>query len=114
MKTKANAILDNNTAILNSAIEAAQDVDFTSSEDAYCGFAWIEIKPARGAFVAMLKKQGIGQNGYAGGWNIWSSALQCKRANGSQSMVLKENVCEAFAKVLVENGINAYVVSRAD
>lgn len=101
--------------ILQEALEAANQAAKTSSEDMYCGFAWVKIRPATGSFVKYLKKKGIGDKAWNGGWDIWSSQVtDSMRVRQSQSMTLKENVCWAFADVLQKHGIKAYGQSRAD
>ncbi len=72
-----------------------------------CGFAWVKIRPATGAFVNYLKKQGIGHKGYGGGYHMWISDF-------NQSMTLKEAYGAAFASVLCDHGLNAFVQSRMD
>jgi hypothetical protein len=88
-----------------------------------CGFAWVTIKPARGAFVAWLKKQpgkygrgGIGSSAYGGGWQLWGNdcVSESRDAEFGQSMQLKEAACGAFAEVLRQNGLNAHAGSRMD
>jgi hypothetical protein len=77
-------------------------------DDGLCGFAWINIKPARGAFVNYLKARNWGDtNTYAGGYEIWVSQF-------NQSVTRKEAYAKAFAKVLNEWGIKAYAGSRLD
>ena len=73
-----------------------------------CGFAWVNIRPARGKFVTYLKKNNIGyRDSYRGGYSI-----PCYE--GNQSMELKEAYTAAFADVLYENGLNVYTSSRMD
>jgi len=81
-----------------------------------CGFAWVTVRPARGKFVAWCKSQRLGSGAYGGGWQLWSSSCvnESRDAQYGQSMQLKEAACRAFAKVLVENGLNAYAGSRMD
>ena len=77
-------------------------------EDGVCGFAWIKIRPARGEFVRWLKKNNIGKtDSFEGGYMIWISDY-------NQSMQKKEAYAYGFAKVLVDNGIRAYAMSRMD
>lgn len=77
-------------------------------EGGVCGFAWVNIKPARGGFVNWLKAQGTGRlDGYAGGWTIWVHDF-------GQSMERKEKYATAFAKVLQTHGIKAYAQARMD
>lgn len=72
-----------------------------------CGFAWVNIKPARGKFVQWLKANGKGHKSYYGGYDVWVGEF-------GQSMTRKEAYGRAFAQVLVEAGINAYMMSRMD
>lgn len=88
------------------------DIDFKKQTyfvaDGLCGFAWVKITPARGAFVTYLKKSGIGRiNSYEGGYDI------SVRGYG-QSVTRKEEYARAFAGVLQSYGINAYGQSRLD
>ena len=77
-------------------------------DDGLCGFAWINIRPARGAFVNYLKAREWGsRNEYAGGWEIWVGQF-------NQSVTRKEAYAQAFAKVLNQYGIKAYAGSRLD
>jgi hypothetical protein len=75
--------------------------------DGVCGFAGVIIKPARGKFVSLLKKMGRGWKHYYGGFY-----MTCREFN--QSLTRKEAYCEAFARVLGEAGLRAYVDSRMD
>ena len=88
------------------------DIDYSKETyyvaDGVCGFAWVNIKPARGKFVTWLKKADIGRkDNYYGGYTIWVSEF-------GQSVTRKENYARAFAKVLGDNGITAYNMSRLD
>ena len=86
------------------------DIDFkkeTFIMDGLCGFAWVTIKPARGAFVNYLKGRQVGSNGYYGGFEIWVREF-------GQSVDRKTAFARAFADVLNKYGINASVGSRLD
>lgn len=73
-----------------------------------CGFASVNIKPARGKFVAFCKQHGIGRpNSYHGGYDI-------SVRDGGQSLTLKEAYANEYARVLAENGINATVRTMID
>ncbi len=89
-------------------------------EPMYAGFASVVIKPARGPFVAYLKSQGIGdvRDWGGGGYQVSSNEIISRwPAAGPQyrqSMDIKEGAAAAYAKVLKEAGLNAYMTSRAD
>ena len=86
------------------------DIDFKKKTyilDGLCGFAWVTISPARGAFVNWLKTQGIGRKGYYGGYEIWVREF-------GQSVDRKSAFAGAFAEVLEKYGITAYTGSRLD
>lgn len=77
-----------------------------------CGFAWVVIKPATGGFVRWLKAQNIGYKNYYGGWAV--SANPRTAPDLAQSMEIKRAYAYAFAQVLKEAGLKAYVESRMD
>ena len=79
------------------------------SADGACGFAHVNISPARGKFVNYLKKIGKGHKSYQGGWDYWVGSSEL-----GQSITRKEAYADAFAKVLKEWGINCYATSRLD
>ena len=81
-------------------------------EDGVCGFAWVNISPARGPFITYCKRKKIGRKGVYKGWTI-SMGVYGNAQNG-QSMERKEAAGIAFAKVLNNYGINAYMSSRID
>lgn len=39
-----------------------------------CGFAWVNIFPARGPLVKYLKENNIGRKSFSGGWDISNPA----------------------------------------
>jgi hypothetical protein len=80
----------------------------------YCGFAWVTIKPARGAFVNQLKKDNIGSNGVYGGWRISIYDIIDLPPRLSQSMELKEIGARAYAEALRAHGVKAFAESRPD
>ncbi len=96
---------------LGNDVDPAQQTWFV--EGGVCGFASVVIKPARGKFVAELKKRGIGSAHYYGGYSVssWEFAPSIRR---DQSY---ERACAASAgavKVLQSYGITAYVDARID
>lgn len=80
-------------------------------EPMYCGFAWVHIDDARDPFVKYFRSKfpDAGHHGHPKGWDIWNPG-----GSYTQSMEVKEQGAEAFAKVLRDAGINAYAQSRAD
>ena len=88
------------------------DIDYEKETwyvgDGVCGFAWVNIKPARGKFVTWMKKNNVGRkDNYYGGWTVWVSGF-------GQSMARKEDYARAFSKVLGDYGITAHSMSRLD
>lgn len=104
--------------IFEKACKAAQEssdyAEATTDHWYPCGFAWINIKPARGPFISWCRKNAIGGKAYEGGWNITSYAVCRQTATWSQSMVVKSAGVDAAVRVLRENGINAYPCNRMD
>ena len=92
-----NNMLNDNSPVVKS---------YYVSEGA-CGFAWIEIHPARGGFVNWCRKNNIGSKGYYGGWHIWVF-------EGGQSIDRKECYAKAARGVLRKYGIDASYNSRLD
>ena len=76
-------------------------------DDGACGFAWITVKPANGAFANWAKKNGRMRKAYGGGVQYWVSEF-------GQSVDRKSAFAGAFARVLCEAGINAFAGSRLD
>lgn len=75
--------------------------------DGVCGFASVIVKPANSKFANYLKNNGLGRKHYYGGF-----AMPIRDFN--QSLQKKEAYAHAFARVLNQNGIDAYVDSRMD
>lgn len=87
----------------------AQSGQTFDSADGACGFAWVNIRPARGKFVNYLKKIGKGNSSYQGGYDVYVRSIEL-----GQSITRKEAYAEAFAKVLKDWGIKCYATSRLD
>jgi hypothetical protein len=81
-------------------------------DEGVCGYAWVNLHPARGDFVKFCKQNKIGNSGTYKGWTI-SMSKYGNRFNG-QSMARKEAAAEAFIAVLNEHGINSQMTSRMD
>ena len=75
--------------------------------DGVCGFASVNVKPANCKFAKFLITNGIGRKGYGGG-------VSMSIRDFNQSLQKKEAYAHAFAKVLRDNGINAWSESRMD
>jgi hypothetical protein len=80
-----------------------------------CGFAWVTIRPARGAFVKFMKSIDKGRNGYYGGYEISTNVIERETGvNFGQSYERKMAAAEAFAETLQAWGINAVAEGRLD
>ena len=75
--------------------------------DGVCGFASVNVKPANSKFAKFLVANGLGRKGYGGG-------VSMSIRDFNQSLQKKEAYAYAFASVLNEHGIKAYVESRMD
>jgi hypothetical protein len=96
--------------IVGDSIGLSNKIDYSKPTyvlNGLCGFAWVKIYPARGAFVNYLKSRNIGDKSYNGGYDIWVSEF-------GQSVDRKNAFAQAFAEVLKKYGINAYGQSRLD
>ena len=100
----------------DKAVKAVDDFVAKHGEPMYCGFANVSIHPARGRFVTFMKKAGIGDKGYGGGYRIsyYDIMPQDHEYRGTQSMSIKEEACEAFRDELKTYGMTVYAESRAD
>ena len=98
------------------AIKAVDDFVAKHGEPMYCGFANVSIHPARGKLVSFLKKAGIGDKGYGGGYRIsyYDIMPQDHQYRTTQSLDIKEIACEAFRDELRKYGLTVYAESRAD
>lgn len=100
-------------AEIYKAARNAGDAAIAGKSDGYpCGFAWLNIKPARGPFIKYLKDNRIGRpDSYYGGYSL--SSYDCCAFHG-QNMDVKEDGVRAFAYALRENGVDATVYTRID
>jgi hypothetical protein len=76
--------------------------------DGVCGFAWIEIRPARGGLVTYLKKS---KQGY---YSEYERAYIFNIHDFNQSLTRKEAMAEAMAEHLRKCGYNVFANSRID
>lgn len=73
-----------------------------------CGFAWVNINPARGNFVKYLKEINAGHKSYYGGYDVWVREF-------NQSHTRKVAFARAFADVLRKYGFDrVYAQERLD
>ena len=79
-------------------------------EQAYCGFAWVNIHGIKGntKLGKRMKAAGLDKD-YSGAYSIWNPS-----ALGTQCMSTKEAGAYAAAKVFSAAGFTAYAGSRAD
>lgn len=109
---------ENAPQIYQEAMSAAQAASYQYYEKYgegmfNCGFAWVNINPARGAFVSYLKSQSIGSKGYPKGWQIWS-IWDRGIVKYQQDMSVKFAGAQAFVEVLQKYGIPASASQRLD
>jgi hypothetical protein len=105
--------LDNIESICNTAQAAAQkaEADFRArhGEPGYCGFAWVVVREKASTKLGRALKAVGFKPAYGGGLSIWNPG-----GSFTQSMDIKEAGAEAYAQVLRQYGIDAYMSSRAD
>ena len=89
--------LDDSSAVVNAWIV----------NDGVCGFANVIVKPANSKFAKFLVANQLARKHYAGG-------VSMSVRDFNQSLTKKEAYAEGFAKVLRDNGINAWAESRMD
>ena len=75
--------------------------------DGVCGFASVIVKPANSKFAKFLVGNGLARKAYGGG-------VSMSIFDFNQSLTKKEAYAQGFAKVLRDNGINAWAESRMD
>ena len=83
-----------------------QGIPIDRIDDGACGFAWIAF-PGNTSFGKWAKKQGLARSHYPSGLCVWVSEF-------GQSVDRKAAFAGAYAKVLKDNGIEAYAGSRLD
>jgi hypothetical protein len=96
--------------IVGDAIGLSDEIDYSKKTyvlEGLCGFAWVNISPARGAFVTYLKSINEGHKAYYGGYEFFVHEF-------GQSVDRKSAFAGAFAEVLRKYGINASAGSRLD
>ncbi len=89
------------------AIKAVDEYVKKYGEPMYCGFANVSIHPAKGRFVSFMKKAGIGDKGYGGGYRIsyYDIMPQDHQYRSAQSLDIKEVATETFRDELRKYGM---------
>ncbi len=87
----------------NSAIVYQERVN-----DGVCGFAWIEVRPARGGFATYARNNAIGK------YSEYSKCVRISVPLNTQSYEIKMAYASAYANVLAKMGIDAYGNGRLD
>ncbi len=105
--------LDNIESVHNTAIAAAQtaEADFRArhGEPGYCGFAWVNVPVKASTKLGRALKEVGFRKSYYGGLDLWNPG-----GSFTQSMDIKEHGAVAYARILVQYGIDAHMSSRAD
>jgi hypothetical protein len=105
--------LDNIESVHNTALEAARkaEADFIArhGEMAYCGFAWVKVNEKASTRLGRALKTVGFKKSYSGGLDFWNPG-----GSFTQSMDVKEAGASAYAEILKQHGIEAYMQSRAD
>ena len=113
-KTLNDYTVEDITNILAEAKQEARDaaVQHLSlyGEQAYCGFAWVNIWGIKGntKLGKRMKAAGLDKD-YTGAYNIWNPSTL-----GTQCMSTKEAGAEVAARVFKKYGFKCSAGSRAD
>lgn len=105
-------VMGSSAGLFSNEIDYSKPTYYVS--DGVCGFAWCSVRPANKGNTRLGKEErlvleaaGFRKNDYEKTYQLWISDY-------NQSMQKKEAYADAYAKVLYENGINAYSGSRMD
>ena len=98
------------SAALQHAADAGQAHIEQYGEQAYCGFAWVNIWDIKGntKLGKRMKQAGFDKD-YTGAYSIWNPS-----GLGTQCMSTKEAGAQAAAKVFKAAGFKCSAGSRAD
>ena len=100
--------------IKEAALQHARDAGVAHieqyGEQAYCGFAWVNIYGIKGNTKLGKRMKAAGfEKDYTGAYSIWNPS-----GLGTQCMSTKEAGAQAAAKVFKAAGFTCYPGSRAD
>jgi hypothetical protein len=89
-------------------VQACGDTKHFYEPHGACGFAWVVVKPNKGAFAKFLKDHAGFEKHYHGGISHWIHY-------GDQEVDRKYAYAKAYAAVIDEvDGYNVFAVSRLD
>ena len=96
---------------VQKAKEATQSYldEYGDGERDVCGFAWVKIGPATSSFCRALKKAGVRNSSWNGGYVVWNPS-----GHPTQNISSKEAGATAYADHLSDNGIRCFAQSRLD
>jgi len=104
-------VADIHVEALQAAKKAESDFIAQYGEPFYCGFAWVDVYGVRSnsKLGKALQAVGFDRSTYSKSLRLWNPG-----GSFTQSMDIKETGARAYAKVLQDHGIRAYMGSRAD
>ena len=94
-----------------TANKSVEDYIAKHGENAYCGFAWVEVKVER---TNSKKAKELMSIGFQKSWLPKRVYLWNPTETPTQSMDVLEHGARVYAEVLRNHGIEAYMHSRAD
>lgn len=94
------------TSLFGNDIDYSKPVDYVA--DGPCGMASVQIRPSVGGIASYLRKKGLAK------YSDYEKCAYVYIGAYNQSLQKKEIYGRAFAAVLREAGIDAYVSSRMD
>ena len=101
--------------VMQDARKAAEQAELAfvlkHGEPAYCGFAWVDVLVDR---TNSKQAKELIRLGFKKSYRPRCLTLWNPGGSPTQSMDVKETGAQAFAKVLQQAGVNAYMGSRAD
>jgi hypothetical protein len=96
----------------NLAANSAQSTFLAEhGEQAYCGFAWVDVSVER---TNSREAKALEKMGFKKSWEPKTMQLWSPGNYHGQSMDVKEEGARAYAEVLTKYGFKAYSMSRAD
>lgn len=106
-------IVGEGKSLFSNEIDYSKPVEYVA--DGVCGFAWVNVYPEfkGNTTLGKAERKVLDAAGFSKDWeNTKRFYLWIRDYN--QSLQKKETYARAFAKVLSDNGIDAYAQSRMD